>query len=178
MKKSLNGFIVVHRRLLDWEWYDDVNTKAVFIHLLLMASFSDTAWHGVQIKRGDVVTSVNSLTEQLGLTPRKVRTALEHLQKTGEVTIKAHSKFSVITVTNYDLYQSTDKQPTSSGQTDDEQAAKSRPSTDDQAAFSRQHRNNNNNYNNNNNKTKKRAGARRANFDVDELEELSVFSQY
>ena len=105
MKTPLNGYIKIYRQMLDWEWYDDVNTKAVFLHLLLTASFEDRRWHGIEVKKGDVITSIPSLANTLKLSERNIRTAIKHLKATGEVTVKAYAKFSVITVVNYNLYQ-------------------------------------------------------------------------
>ena len=110
MGTPLNGYIKLYRQMLDWGWYDDTNTKVVFLHLLLTANFKDTEWYGIQLKRGDVVTSRRSLAEDLKISERSVRTALEHLKKTHEVTIKTYSKFSIISIQNYDLYQMTDPQ--------------------------------------------------------------------
>ena len=56
MREQLNGFIKIYRSMLKWEWYEDVNTKAVFLHLLLTANFKDTKWQGITIKRGEVIT--------------------------------------------------------------------------------------------------------------------------
>lgn len=105
MKTPLNGYIKIYRQMLDWEWYDDVNTKAVFLHLLLTANFEDNRWHGIEVKKGDAITSIPSLAKTLRLSERNVRTAIKHLKATGEVTVKAYAKFSVITVVNYNLYQ-------------------------------------------------------------------------
>ena len=107
MKTPLNGYIKIYRQMLDWEWYDDVNTKAVFLHLLLTASFEDKRWHGIELKKGDVITSISSLAKALKLSERSIRTAIKHLKVTGEVTSKAYAKFSVITIVNYNLYQET-----------------------------------------------------------------------
>ena len=46
------GFILLHRKLLEWEWYTDHNTKMVFIHCLLKANFEKKEWRGVVIERG------------------------------------------------------------------------------------------------------------------------------
>lgn len=89
-----------------WGWYKDNNTKAVFIHLLLKANIKPNYFMGVMIQRGEVATSYNSMAEETGLTVKNVRTAIEHLKSTGELAVKRHSKFSVISIVNYDLYQS------------------------------------------------------------------------
>lgn len=105
-----NGFIKLHRRMLDWEWYHDVNTKVVFLHLLLTANIKDEKWKGEEIKRGSRIASYSSLSKELGLSVQSIRTALEHLKSTGEVTIQSTAKYSIVTVLNYNAYQKvTDK---------------------------------------------------------------------
>ncbi len=34
----MQGFIKIHRSLIDWEWYTEPNTFRVFIHLLMLAT--------------------------------------------------------------------------------------------------------------------------------------------
>lgn len=104
------GFIILHRSLLEWEWYNDINTTRLFIHCLLKANYKTKNWRGITIERGTFVTSTNSLSVETGLSLRNVRTSLEKLKKTGELTIKTTSKNSVVTVNNYDTYQTNDKQ--------------------------------------------------------------------
>lgn len=113
----MNGHITLDRKILDWEWYTDTNTKTVFIHLLLTACWKDTKWQGKIIKRGQLVTSIPSLCTDLSLTTREVRTALSHLCSTGEIDRQTTAKYSVITVLNYDLYQPSDRQTTDKRQT-------------------------------------------------------------
>ena len=62
------------------------------------------------IERGSFVSSISKLSAETGLSEREVRTALEHLKKTGEVTCNRHAKYSVYTVVNYCKYQSSDRQ--------------------------------------------------------------------
>lgn len=105
MGTPLNGYIKLYRKMLEWDWYDDTNTKVVFLHLLLTANYKDTEWHGIPLKRGDVVTSIHKLATDLKLSDQNVRTALSHLKLTGEITSKSHRKFSIISIKNYNQYQ-------------------------------------------------------------------------
>lgn len=105
MGTPLNGYIKLYRKMLEWGWYDDTNTKVVFLHLLLTANYKDTEWHGIPLKRGDVVTSIHQLATDLKLSDQNVRTALSHLKLTGEITSKPHTKFSIISIKNYNQYQ-------------------------------------------------------------------------
>ena len=117
----MEGFIKLHHKMLEWGWYDDPNTCRLFIHCLLKANWKACEWHGHKLKPGEFVTSIHSLSEETGLSARQVRTALDHLQKTGEVTNKSFTKFRIITVKNWDQYQVIDKQPTNNRQTTDKQ---------------------------------------------------------
>lgn len=101
-----SGWIKLSRKILSWGWFKDRNTLQVWIYLLASASFRNCEFHGVLIHRGDVVTSYESIAKNCKLTVRNVRTAINHLKSTGEVTSKPYSRFQVISIENYDTYQS------------------------------------------------------------------------
>lgn len=82
----MEGFITLHRKIMKWEWYKDVPTKVLFLHLLLNANYEEKKWRGLIIKRGQLVTSLNHLSEETGLTKQQVRTALCKLEATQEIT--------------------------------------------------------------------------------------------
>lgn len=102
----MNGYIKIHRSLLDWEWWDDINTFRLFMTILLMANWKSKKWHGKRIKRGQLWTSIESLSERSGLTFQQTRTALNKLISTGEITSKVTNEGRLITVANYGFYQS------------------------------------------------------------------------
>ena len=114
-------YVKISRKILEWEWYTDVNTKVLFLHILLKANWKPGRFQGIEIPRGSFVTSLQNLAVETGLTIRNVRTALKHLENTGEVTSNRHAKFSVITIKNYDKYQSSDNQVTVNRQSSDNQ---------------------------------------------------------
>lgn len=58
--------------------------------------------------RGELVTGRTSLSAQTGLSVQSIRTALERLKSTNEITIKSTSKYSIVTIVNYDTYQFND----------------------------------------------------------------------
>ena len=115
MKK---GFVKFNRKIKDWGWYTDVNTFKLFFHLILCANYTDGTFLGVKILRGQIATSISKLAKETGLTQQNVRTALKHLESTGEITRNStrnltsnlthaqRGNFSVISIPNYDLYQS------------------------------------------------------------------------
>lgn len=119
------GFIKLFRSLLDWGWYTDQNTKALFIHCLLKANYTDKNWRGTPVPRGSFISSISTLAAELGLSERAIRTAITHLKSTGELTSKSTNKFTLFTVENYELYQGVDRQA-------DRQATSKRQASDRQ----------------------------------------------
>lgn len=120
---SSSGFVAFPRGLTEWEWYDDPNTARLFFHLLLTANWQAKPWHGIMIQPGQLVTSRANLAYQLKISERSVRTALEHLKLTGEVTIKTGPKYSIITINNYSTIVGRDQQNV-------RQPTSNRPATD------------------------------------------------
>lgn len=99
------GFIKLHRSILSWEWYSDEITVRVFLHLLLNANWEDSKFKGYDIPRGSLVTSYASIAKALNISVKNARTAINHLKTTGEVATKAASKFSIITIVNWEKFQ-------------------------------------------------------------------------
>ena len=100
---TTEGYVRLPRTMLEWGWLDDANTLKVYIVLLLSANWKDAEWHGIKLKRGQLITSVKSLSEKCKLTTQQIRTALSHLTSTNEITISKASKFSLVTLNNYDF---------------------------------------------------------------------------
>lgn len=105
-----NGYIKLDRKILDWEWYQDVNVRILFIHCLLLANWKETRYKGEIVPRGSFVASLPILSEGTGLSIRQARTALDKLKMTGELTVKKYPKYTVFTVSNYCVYQDCDRQ--------------------------------------------------------------------
>lgn len=103
-------YIKLSRKILEWEWYSDINTSRLFIHMLLKANWKEGKFRGTTVPRGSFVSSIGKLAEETQLTNREIRTAISHLKMTGEVTSRAYAKYTVFTVKNYCLYQISDTQ--------------------------------------------------------------------
>ena len=104
----MEGWIKLYRQLREWQWYSDINTTRLFIHLLLTVNHKDRFCDGIFVKRGQRVASFNTLADETNLTVSEVRTALEHLLSTGEITKQITNRKTVITVEKYRFFQ--DKQ--------------------------------------------------------------------
>lgn len=117
----MSGWVKVYRELLDWRWISSHEHLAVFIHLLLRVNFKEKAWQFESLRPGQIVTGRKQLAALTGLSERKIRTILRDLSDSGEVTIKSKAKYSIITITNWDMYQDIDQQTTSKRPTNDQQ---------------------------------------------------------
>ena len=106
----MQGYIKLHRQIQEWEWYANPNVMRLFIHFLLKANHADKKWQGKTIKSGSFVTSYEKLSAETGLSVRQVRTALDKLKMTNEVTHEGHTSYSIITLKNWDVFQADDKQ--------------------------------------------------------------------
>lgn len=84
------------------------------MHLLVVANHKPSKWKAIEINRGQRLTGRQALALETGLSEQEIRTALNKLKSTGELTINPTNKFSLITVCNYEEYQECedDNQPT------------------------------------------------------------------
>lgn len=101
----MEGWLYLHRKILDWEWYGETNTFRIFLHLLLTANFKPKKWQGIEILRGQTIISREKLAKTLRISPQTIRTCLTRLKSTREITIKSTNRFSIITLINYEKYQ-------------------------------------------------------------------------
>ena len=99
-------FIKIDRNIMRWRWWSNHNTLIVFLTLLLTANIQEHSFERDIIRRGEVATSISTISQQTKLSPQSVRTAINHLKSTGEITIRSTNRYQVITIVNYDLYQS------------------------------------------------------------------------
>lgn len=117
----MEGWIKIDRRILDWEWFDDSCMVHLFLFLLVSANHEDDKWRGIVVKRGQLVTGLESLSEHTNLSKQKIRTCIAKLEKSGEIIKKSTNKYSIITICNYDKYQDenldSNKQTTNKQQT-------------------------------------------------------------
>ena len=102
---SNSGYVKLFRKMVEWEWYADPNTKAVFLHLLLTANYKRTRYRGITLKPGQTIIGRRALAKKLGMSEQNVRTAINHLKSTNEITIKVTNRFSVVTIVKWELYQ-------------------------------------------------------------------------
>lgn len=123
-------YLKLYYKLLEWEWYTDANVMRLFIHCLLKANRFNKKWHGTDIKAGSFITSYENLAFETGLSVQQIRTAINKLTSTGEITYKSTSRYSMIIVNNWIEYQAdntqNNKQITNKQQTNNKQITTTR----------------------------------------------------
>lgn len=112
-----NGWISLHRKTIQTDWYTNIPAKVLAVHLLLRVNETPETWHGVTIERGSFVTSRAHLSEETGLTERQVRTGISKLVASGFCTVTATKQSSIITVCKFDEYQTPTRRRTASKET-------------------------------------------------------------
>lgn len=126
-----NGYIRLHRTITGWRWYKDGNVLRLWLHLLLNANYEQSEFQDKIIGRGEQVTSLKALSESTGLSIQEVRTALGKLKRTGEILVNSNRHFTIVSILNYDKFQSdsADKQQTVNTQSTNKQQTVNSQST-------------------------------------------------
>ena len=158
---SLSGFIKLFRKFKAWGWYQDHVVKCVFIHLLLTANYAPCPWKGEMLEEGQVVIGIKKLGSELGFSPQQVRTALNKLKSTNEITTKSTNKYTVVTIVNWRDYQSDDRSDNNQNNTQSNKRTTNEQQTNNnQITFNQQQYKNKKNIENKKN-NKKREGTLR-----------------
>lgn len=117
----MSGWIKLHRQILEWEWFSDTNTFRLFLYIILKANHKEKKYRGMDLKVGTIITSRDILAIETGLTVRQIRTSLNKLKMTNELTIKTSVQGTIIEVVNYKKYQLTANEMTNESPISDQQ---------------------------------------------------------
>ena len=90
-------------------WFVKPTSIQLYVYLLSQATYLEkTKINNIVLNKHQILTSSKALESALKLTSREVRTALEHLKKTGDSEMITTNKYSIITL----LFEENDKQKT------------------------------------------------------------------
>ena len=107
------GWIKLHRKLLDDPIMQKPDILQLFVYCLLKANHEDNTiiFNGKEmvVKRGQFVTGRQAIANFLKQKPITTYKRLLTLQNLEILNIESNNKFSLITITNYELYQFDDK---------------------------------------------------------------------
>jgi len=101
----MSGWIKIHRKFLDWEWFNKSEAVHLFLYMVIKANHKDNKWQGNDVKRGQFISSLGNISSATGITIQQIRTILKKLEKTNEIVVKSTSQFTIVTICKYECYQ-------------------------------------------------------------------------
>ena len=104
------GYIKLWRKSFDSGLHYGSKTWLLWTYILCNATHKEIPMHingkTITLNPGDFLTGRKKLSAELMISERGIRTRLEHLESYGNIKIKATNRFSIISVVNWDIYQS------------------------------------------------------------------------
>jgi len=107
----LNGWIKLHRKILDNGLFSEAELLKVFIWCLLKANRKTSQVNGIPVKVGQFITGRISASEELYMKPSTVYVRLKKLKRMKYIDMQTTNKFTMISVVKYNQYQVEDKKP-------------------------------------------------------------------
>jgi hypothetical protein len=111
------GYIKLWRKTLDSGLVQHPNAFALFGYLLLGCAWRKkkyaTKYGIIQLREGQMATGRKKLASDLNQSEQNIRTALGLLEKMKILTIESTNGYSIITLENWDKYQSCEDEITS-----------------------------------------------------------------
>ena len=100
------GFIKIDRQILEWRYHDCYYAFTIWMHILLLANWTDGYFKGKPIKRGELVTSINNLMLVTGIkSDNTIRKWLKVFESEDMISLKSTNKYTHINIVNYDKFQ-------------------------------------------------------------------------
>jgi len=135
----MSGWIKLHRKFLDWEWFNKSEAVHLFLYMLIKANHKDAKWQGNDVKRGQFISSLGNISNATGISIQQIRTILKKLEKTNEIEVKSTSQFTIVTICKYECYQdeneTTNKPLTNNQQTSNKQSTTNKNDKNERSIF-------------------------------------------
>lgn len=104
-----NGWVKIHRQLMDKGYYADSHYIHLWVHLILKASYEEGEYmHKGKIhklKKGQISTGRKKLSSETGINESKIERILKVFEREGQIEQLANKRFRVITILLYEHYQ-------------------------------------------------------------------------
>ena len=101
----MSGWIKIHRKFLDWEWFNKSEAVHLFLFMLIKANHKSGKWQGIDIERGQFISSLANISNATGISVQTIRTILKKFEKTNEIELKSTSQYTIVTICKYECYQ-------------------------------------------------------------------------
>lgn len=162
----MNGWVRLHRQVIESEIFADSDLLKLFIWLLCRTSFKRsparlTVGRGcstVMLEPGQCIVGRHAAAEELGWPPSTFRDRLAKLEAMGIADRHPDTHWTIVSIVNWDKYQSVDDRETTGIPTPNRQASDNQPTHSENAK-----------------KTKKESSARK--FKVPKVEEVRAYCQ-
>ena len=103
------GWMKLHRNLLEKPMFQDAYTLQVLIYCLLRATYKEMCVkvgnQAITLQPGQLLYGRKSVSEKLGMGEGKLRGIMHYLEQNGTIEIESHSRYSIITIVNWEQYQ-------------------------------------------------------------------------
>ena len=104
------GWIKLHRKIINSTVFDNEKLLKVRIWCLLKATHDEyeqlVGRQIVNLQKGQFVTGRNAASKELKMTPSTTWDYLKVLERNQNIDIKSNNKYSIVTIVNWELYQS------------------------------------------------------------------------
>lgn len=104
------GYVKLWRKSIDGGWLSNHKLWAFWCWCLMKATHKEfdlvVGYKQVHLMPGEFVFGLRKAAKELKISVQSIRTLLEFLKKTQNLTIKSTHLFSIITIINWDTYQS------------------------------------------------------------------------
>jgi hypothetical protein len=105
----MEGWIKLHRQLIERGWLKNPKLLTFWIYCLLKATHqpvkAKVGYQEVDLEAGQFIFGLRKASDESFLSVRTIRTCLDFLRKAGNLTIKTTNRFSIISIINWELYQ-------------------------------------------------------------------------
>lgn len=142
------GWLKLNRSILQHWVASEPDALAVWVRFIAEANFEDkkTLFNGslVKLSRGQLIFGLNAFSQKSGVSISKLRRILSSFEEDGMISRQKLNKYSIITITCYDEYQSFDSQKTVKDQSKDSQTSSETQAGDSQSATPKEVKNSKN----------------------------------
>ncbi len=134
----MNGWIKLHRKVIDNPIFDKPELFKLFVYCLLAAGHEEKKiiWNDKEeiLPKGSFITGREKLSKELKQSESMIRRNLKILENISVITRKSTNKYTVINVVNYGIYQGSDLEI-------DQPATNQRPTSDQPATTNKKYKN-------------------------------------
>jgi hypothetical protein len=104
------GYVKLWRKSIDAGWLSNRKLWSFWCWCLIKATYKEydqiVGCQSVHLMPGDFVFGLKAASKELTLSIQSIRTLLEFLKTSGNLTVKSTNKFSIISIVNWETYQS------------------------------------------------------------------------